>query len=143
MNLLLFLALSLATWRISSMLVNESGPANVFRRVRNGLGVIPGEKPENQPHILAGIFACLWCNSVWVGWLLGGLTIYGLGEKLTAVTALVVLGGGLSLSTTAIIIEIAVNQIEAGITLLKALRALAEVAEIHLTYRNEALENDD
>lgn len=46
-----FLILALATWRLSSLMVNEDGPFKMFEYVRQ----------------LPGPFECIWCFSVWVG----------------------------------------------------------------------------
>jgi len=67
---------SLATWRIASLLVNEQGPGNVFRRLRSAVG-IEHDQDGNVTIIpdgfLAGIFSCVWCASVWVGFGWAGL----------------------------------------------------------------------
>ncbi len=64
-----YVILALATWRLSSLLVNESGPWALFAHLRYLAGVrYNGEtlhvEATNQ---LAGAFACIWCMSVWVG----------------------------------------------------------------------------
>lgn len=67
--MLTLLVLSLATWRLSSLLVNEDGPWAVFVRLRYLAGVrYNGETLQMEaPTMLAGVFACIWCMSVWVG----------------------------------------------------------------------------
>jgi hypothetical protein len=50
------------------MLINESGPFAVFRKIRSTVGV----KRNTQGDIygdtfLAQLFSCLWCMSIWVG----------------------------------------------------------------------------
>ena len=64
-----YLILALATWRLSNLLVNEDGPGNMFARLRNLAGVQDGT--DTQPNAIAGVFACIWCMSVWVGALFG------------------------------------------------------------------------
>lgn len=49
---------ALATWRLSSLLVNEDGPAHVFKRLRVWAELHSG--------FLADLLACVWCCSVWV-----------------------------------------------------------------------------
>jgi hypothetical protein len=54
-NVLVFLILIMATWRISSLLVNEEGPAGGFSRLRSFTGRF------------TELLTCIWCCSVWVG----------------------------------------------------------------------------
>lgn len=54
------LILAIATWRVSYMLTRETGPFDVFKRLR-----------ERLP--LGGLTACIWCASVWVAALFIGL----------------------------------------------------------------------
>lgn len=63
-----YLILAMATWRLSSLLVNEDGPADIFKHLRAFVGV---QDADEQPHALAGAFVCIWCMSVWTGALLG------------------------------------------------------------------------
>jgi len=65
----------LATWRIASMLVQEDGPYNIFKKLRELTGIRHDESgnvfsiPERfMPELLS----CVWCSSIWVsfGWLL-------------------------------------------------------------------------
>lgn len=61
----LLLLLGLATWRISSIVIDEAGPLNVFGEARHRLGVdAPG---RIVPGSLQELATCLWCLSVWVG----------------------------------------------------------------------------
>lgn len=59
-----FFILSLATWRISYMLTAEQGPGDVFIKMR--------------ALKLGGVLDCIYCTSVWVGfvavflWIIGG-----------------------------------------------------------------------
>lgn len=56
-----FAAYVLATWRLSSLLVKENGPARMFALVRERVGANePGEMIG-----LAELFSCIWCMSVW------------------------------------------------------------------------------
>ncbi len=53
---------ALATWRLSSLLLYESGPFDVFMHLRSlveaeGLG----------PVQLRILFSCIYCLSIWVG----------------------------------------------------------------------------
>lgn len=66
-----FLILSLSTWRLSSLLVDESGPFDIFDHVRARAGVAYDSNnrqlPYYQQSTLAQLFTCVWCMSVWVG----------------------------------------------------------------------------
>lgn len=64
-----YLILALATWRLSNLLVNEDGPADMFLYLRSFVGV--REFADEQPNAVAGAFTCIWCMSVWVGALFG------------------------------------------------------------------------
>ena len=56
---------ALATWRLSSLLVNEGGPGDVFHRMRDRFGAyVLGEDDRPQTN-LGRLFACVWCLSVW------------------------------------------------------------------------------
>lgn len=50
----------LATWRLTSLIVNEDGPFKVFARLHNWANIY-------SPNFLAGLLDCVWCTSVWVG----------------------------------------------------------------------------
>lgn len=50
---------ALAVWRMTSLLVNEYGPAGIFEQLRHWAD-------SNAP-MLADILSCVWCCSVWVG----------------------------------------------------------------------------
>lgn len=61
------LCLALATWRVSSFLVQEAGPGDIFAQMRYRLGVRFDER--SQPYgtsVLSSLFTCIWCMSVWV-----------------------------------------------------------------------------
>jgi hypothetical protein len=70
MDITTFLILSLANWRISSMLSNpdEHGLYEIFDRFRYWIGIrqIMGTEREGQNEI-AKLFMCLWCLSIWIG----------------------------------------------------------------------------
>lgn len=98
MNPLEFLSLSLATWRLSSLLVEEEGPFCCFSRLRDLAGVRQDDDGhaygENE---LGYILSCIWCTSLWVGlfwfvfWLIvPRVAVYAsLPFSLTAATALI------------------------------------------------------
>lgn len=60
--------LTLATWCISSLLVNEDGPFDMFSWLRFWLGVRYTERNEAYgTNMVSEILTCLLCTSVWVG----------------------------------------------------------------------------
>lgn len=65
----------MATWRVASMFVTETGPGEMFLKLRARIGITHDD--AKQPIIVPdgffpGIFSCVWCCSVWVGafWML-------------------------------------------------------------------------
>ena len=70
LNLLEFVVYALATWRVSSLLVDEAGPFRMFIRLRELVG-ITHDMDDNVAMIpdrfLPGILSCVWCVSIWVG----------------------------------------------------------------------------
>lgn len=63
-----YLILTLATWRITSLLVNEYGPFNLLERLRYRLGVRYDEDLRRiGTNVVSEAFTCVWCLSVWVG----------------------------------------------------------------------------
>lgn len=67
MDTIRLLTLILATWRISSLLVYEDGPFEIFERLRHRAGVVYNEHSQREgTNDLAKGLTCLWCVSVWV-----------------------------------------------------------------------------
>lgn len=69
MSLTEFLIFGLATWRISSLFVNEKGPGNIFLRLREFSGIVHDEESNIlmiPDKFFAGVLSCVWCCSVWV-----------------------------------------------------------------------------
>lgn len=56
----------LAVWRVSSLLVNELGPYDIFAKLRALLGVTYDEYTNCKAQGLAALFCCIWCCSIWV-----------------------------------------------------------------------------
>jgi len=96
---------ALAIYRISSLLVAERGPWNVFTKIRERMGI---EHRDGYP--VAGkqdtywtrLFACLWCMSVQVaiGWVIG----YALAKEIVMLVSF-----PFALSAGAIIVERWIN----------------------------------
>lgn len=89
-----FLILTLATWRLSSLLVNELGPANIFEHMRTWIGVRYSESGIRYgENIVAEAFTCVWCLSVWVGLILGLVWTFN-GVAATMIAGPFALSGG-------------------------------------------------
>ena len=60
---------SLATWRLSSLLVNsrEAGPGKLLNRIRDWAGVYELGEDDEPITSLGKLFSCVWCMSVWIG----------------------------------------------------------------------------
>jgi len=63
--------LSLATWRISSLLHSEDGPWDVMKKLRKFFGIIHDEdgEPIAFPSLLSWM-DCFWCVCLFVGLLI-------------------------------------------------------------------------
>ena len=68
MNIATILILSLATWRLASLLYDEAGPWQLFNCVRGLFGIKHDEDgPVSYPSTFFGdIFQCFWCVSLYV-----------------------------------------------------------------------------
>jgi hypothetical protein len=70
MTLVELIVFGLATWRISSMLVDEPGPFRMFIKLRGMFG-ITHDMDDNvlvvPDGFMPGVLSCIWCTSVWVG----------------------------------------------------------------------------
>lgn len=74
-----FVILTLATWRLASLLVYEDGPAAIFSRLRHaaGLRYVVRQGADGQPEAarvasnwVAEGLTCAWCVGVWCAVLL-------------------------------------------------------------------------
>ena len=68
-NLLSLAIFGLAVWRIASLFVHENGPFDIFRKVREWVGIQHDE--NGNPWIVPDKFAaqllsCVWCASLWI-----------------------------------------------------------------------------
>lgn len=109
-DLISFAILALATWRLSSLLVDEDGISNIFERIRTWFGVrymasketsaveriVPDDTPPLKK-VIAKWLTCRWCCSIWIGLALAGLYVLWTG------TAIIVLPW--AISAGAIIID--------------------------------------
>ena len=63
------LLLSLATWRLTSLLNQEDGPFKMFRKIREMTGIThykDGKICEIPDKFLCELLSCHWCLSIWV-----------------------------------------------------------------------------
>ena len=97
-----FLIVSLAIWRLTSLLVNEDGPFAIFEKLRHVIGVRWDDNSEQHgTNVIAEGFVCVWCASVWLG---------GLGALMLSGSVLEWALNTLALSAVAIIIEEVVGE---------------------------------
>src|SRR5688572_13956914 len=102
MSLSVFFYLALAAWRLASLIANEEGPWQMFRRLR--------QRAEQWCHSyrfcrelgLNELFSCEWCNSIWIGAALT-LLYFWIGEPLLYIAL------PLALSTAVIVIKYVVQ----------------------------------
>jgi len=69
MTLFNLLAIILATYRLSSLIVDEAGPFDIFVKFRELLGIkhdVGGEISCIPDNFLANLCSCLWCVSIWM-----------------------------------------------------------------------------
>jgi type IV secretory pathway VirB3-like protein len=91
--------LSLAVWRVTSLLVSEDGPFNVFAKMRYLLGVRYNERSEPYGlNVVSEMLLCVWCASLWVA-LFAAIMYIFLG------TIIIYVSLPFALSTGAVIIE--------------------------------------
>lgn len=85
MNLVDLIAIILATYRLSSLLVDEAGPFGIFLRLRELFGIkhdVGGDIICIPDNFLAKLCSCLWCVSIWMAglsyliWWLEPIPIY-------------------------------------------------------------------
>jgi hypothetical protein len=105
MSISTFFYLSLAAWRLASLVANEDGPWMMFKRLRHLAERWCNSYRFCREFGLYELVECEWCNSVWIG---AGLTVLylWLGE------AILYLAIPLALSTVVIIIKYIVQLLQ-------------------------------
>lgn len=101
MELTPFLILALATWRLSSLLVNEAGPWDVFLKLREGFGFTHDDSKNKviiPDGFLGELFSCVWCCSLWAG--VGWTGFYFLAPEIAPIFA-----APLAFSTVAVLVH--------------------------------------
>jgi hypothetical protein len=107
MPLNIFFILSLAAWRLASLVANEDGPWMMFRRIRQRAEQLCKRYRFCSELGLYELFACEWCNSIWIG---AGLTLLYLWIDET----ILYLALPLALSTVAIILKYVVQLLQSA-----------------------------
>lgn len=98
------LILGLATWRISSLVVNENGPWDILARFRDLAGVRYDQHSDRYGlNVFANLLVCVWCISPWIAGLV--YLAWALAPQATMVVATV-----LALSAFAVAVEEWVNR---------------------------------
>jgi hypothetical protein len=63
---LAFIIGAAAVWRLTSLLVREGGPGDIFARLRDVVGVTYDEYSICRGRGVLAAFCCIWCMSIWV-----------------------------------------------------------------------------
>jgi hypothetical protein len=105
MSLTIFFYLSLAAWRLASLIANEDGPWQIFKRFRQRAEQWCNNYRFCRELGLYELLACEWCNSIWIG---AGLTLLYLWMG----PAILYVALPLALSTIAIIIKYIVELLQ-------------------------------
>ena len=107
MSLTIFFYLALAAWRLASLVANEDGPWQVFKRIREQAARWCKRYRFCSELGLYEMFSCEWCNSIWIG---AGLTLLHLWMGNT----ILYIALPLALSTVAIIIKYVVQLLQSA-----------------------------
>ena len=115
MSLDTFFYLSLAAWRLASLIANEDGPWQIFKRFRQRAEVWCKKYKFCSDLGLYELLACEWCNSIWIGI---GLTLLSLwiGD------AILYIALPLALSTVVIVIKYLVQYLQTAQEVLEQKR---------------------
>lgn len=63
-----YLIAALATWRLTTLFVNEDGPFDLLVKFRSFIGIKWNAQSEPYgTNFLAEAFTCVWCLSIWIG----------------------------------------------------------------------------
>ena len=91
--------LGLICWRITSLLVREDGPFDIFAKFRKLVGITYNEySVPVDKNVFAKLLICVWCSSVWIALALAWASEY-------SVNVLRYVGVSLILSVLTILID--------------------------------------
>jgi hypothetical protein len=105
MSFNIFLYLSLAAWRLASLVANEDGPWMIFKRFRQRAEQWCQRYRFCRELGLYELVTCEWCNSIWIGVGLTALYLW-IGETIFYLAL------PFALSTVAIIIKYVVQLLQ-------------------------------
>jgi hypothetical protein len=111
MSLNIFLYLSLAAWRLASLVANEDGPWMMFKRFRQRAEQWCQQYRFCRELGLYELVTCEWCNSIWIGVGLTALYLW-IGETIFYLAL------PFALSTVTIIIKYVVQLLQTAQQLL-------------------------
>ena len=111
MSLNIFLYLSLAAWRLASLVANEDGPGMMFKRFRQRAEQWCQQYRFCRELGLYELVTCEWCNSIWIGVGLTALYLW-IGETIFYLAL------PFALSTVTIIIKYVVQLLQTAQQLL-------------------------
>jgi len=95
--------LPLASWRLYRLISEDIGPREILRKIRVKLGVRYSKDYntwESNPGSLADLITCVWCSSMWVGFIFMGMMFLPKAAKLVILLPL-------NISAITILIEFA------------------------------------
>jgi hypothetical protein len=133
MTLTSFFYLSLAAWRLASLVANEDGPWQMFKRFRERAGQWCNNYRFCRELGLYELVTCEWCNSVWIGAILTGLYFW-IGESILYVLL------PLALSTIVIVIKYVVHVLQMAHQFLENANKAHEQSYGDLFYRNSSVD---
>lgn len=116
-NLSTIIVLGLVCWRITSLIVDEGGPYNIFAKIRKLIGVYYDEwsvrKGRNE---FAKGLTCIWCASIWVAFFVATAYLYGPGDNVANIRTWQalpgVLGTTLAVSAVSVIFDSIVSVVD-------------------------------
>lgn len=65
-DLITFIVLSFATYRLSRLIVSEDAPFSIMRRIRETLGADQATCENQRQHGVTNVLCCVNCASIWV-----------------------------------------------------------------------------
>jgi hypothetical protein len=133
MSLTVFFYLALATWRLASLVANEDGPWQMFKRLRQRAEQWCRQYRFCNELGLYEMFSCEWCNSIWIG---AGVTLayVWLGE------ATLYLALPLALSTVVIVIKYVVQFLQAAKEFVEQANKAREQSQSELFFPGPSME---